>query len=72
MYTAPALEIYADDVAAHHGAATGQLDEAALFYLQTRGLKLKDAREILTHAFIAEVTKQFPAALQDKISRLIG
>lgn len=68
MYTAPALEIYADDVAAHHGAATGQLDEAALFYLQTRGLKLKTAREILTHAFIAEVTEQFPALLQDKIN----
>ena len=69
MHTAPVLEIYADDVAVHHGAATGQLDEAALFYLQTRGLKLKDAREILIHAFIAEVTAQFPAALQDKINR---
>ena len=71
MHTAPILEIYADDVAAHHGAATGQLDEAALFYLQTRGLKLKAAREILTHAFIAEVTAQFPEVLQDKISQLI-
>lgn len=72
MYTAPALEIYADDVAAHHGAATGQLDETALFYLQTRSLKPKAAREILIHAFIAEVTAQFPALLQDKISKLIS
>lgn len=72
MYTAPVLEIYADDVAAHHGAATGQLDEAALFYLQTRGLPLKAARKILTHAFVAEVTEQFPALLQGKISQLIG
>jgi len=70
IHTAPTLEIYADDVMAQHGSATGQLDKEALFYLQTRGLKLKDARAFLTQAFIAEVTAQFPAILQDKIGHL--
>ena len=53
--TAPALEIYADDVAATHGATVGKLDEEALFYLRTRGLDLAMATTLLTQAFIAEV-----------------
>ena len=36
MLTEPQLEIYADDVKASHGATTGQLDDAALFYMQQR------------------------------------
>ena len=34
----PQLEIFADDVKCTHGAAVGQLDEEAMFYLQARGL----------------------------------
>jgi Fe-S cluster assembly protein SufD len=55
VHTAPALEIYADDVAASHGATVGKLDEGALFYLQTRGFSFNGAVEFLTHAFLAEV-----------------
>ncbi|HET6564485.1 MAG TPA: Fe-S cluster assembly protein SufD, partial [Xanthomonadales bacterium] len=51
MNTKPELEIYADEVEASHGATVGQLDEQALFYLQTRGLAEEDARRILTGAF---------------------
>jgi len=51
MNTKPELEIYADEVEASHGATVGQLDEAALFYLQSRGLGEDDARRILTGAF---------------------
>ena len=36
--TKPELEIYANDVKCSHGATTGQLDAAALFYLRSRGL----------------------------------
>ena len=35
METRPELEVYADEVQCAHGAATGALDEAALFYLRT-------------------------------------
>ena len=38
-----------------HGAAVGQLDEEALFYLQARGLTLREARDMLLHAFAGEV-----------------
>jgi Fe-S cluster assembly protein SufD len=33
--TKPQLEIWADDVKCSHGCTTGQLDEEAMFYLQT-------------------------------------
>lgn len=51
MNTKPELEIYADEVEASHGATVGQLDEQALFYLQTRGLAEEAARRMLTGAF---------------------
>jgi Fe-S cluster assembly protein SufD len=50
----PELEIYADDVKCAHGATVGQLDEASLFYLRSRGLDEAHARNILTYAFAAE------------------
>lgn len=56
--TKPQLEIFADDVKCAHGATVGQLDEAALFYLQSRGIGAKDATLMLTRAFAAEVTQE--------------
>jgi Fe-S cluster assembly protein SufD len=53
--TKPQLEIFADDVKCTHGAAIGQLDEDALFYLRARGLTLQDARDMLIHAFAGEI-----------------
>lgn len=50
----PELEIYADDVKCAHGATVGQIDEASLFYLRTRGLDEAHARRLLTYAFAAE------------------
>ena len=39
--TKPQLEIFADDVKCSHGCTIGQLDESAMFYLQTRGIPKK-------------------------------
>lgn len=55
MYTQPQLEIYADDVKCSHGATVGQLDENALFYMQQRGISLREARLLLMFAFVNEV-----------------
>lgn len=49
----PELEIYADDVKCAHGATVGQLDDASLFYLRSRGLDDAHARRLLTWAFAA-------------------
>ena len=48
----PALEIYADDVSCAHGNTCGGLDEAALFYMQSRGIPEAEARALLTEAFL--------------------
>jgi Fe-S cluster assembly protein SufD len=53
--TKPQLEIFADDVKCTHGAAIGQLDEDAMFYLRARGIGLLEARNLLIHAFAGEV-----------------
>jgi Fe-S cluster assembly protein SufD len=53
--TKPQLEIYADDVKCSHGATIGQLDENAMFYLRSRGLSLKDAKNLLLYAFATDV-----------------
>ena len=53
--TKPQLEIFADDVKCTHGAAIGQIDEDAIFYLQTRGLTFDEARDMLIHAFAGEI-----------------
>ena len=53
--TKPQLEIFADDVKCTHGAAIGQLDEDALFYLRARGIGPLEARNLLIHAFAGEV-----------------
>lgn len=51
----PELEIYADDVKCSHGSTTGQLDDEAIYYLQTRGISKKGAKQLLVAAFIGEV-----------------
>lgn len=53
--TKPQLEIWADDVKCSHGCTTGQLDEEALFYLQSRGLGKDQAKGMLLYAFAGEV-----------------
>ena len=59
--TKPQLEIFADDVKCTHGAAIGQLDEDALFYLRARGLTYFEARDMLIHAFAGEVIDRVQA-----------
>jgi len=56
-YTRPRLEIFADDVKCAHGAAVGQLDDEALYYLRTRGIPQQQARDLLTYAFASEMVE---------------
>ncbi len=61
----PELEIFADDVKCAHGAAIGQMDEAARFYMASRGLAPDAARRLLIRAFIADAF----ASLEDEAER---
>lgn len=51
----PCLEIYTDDVKCKHGSTTGQLDEDAIFYLQTRGIDPMTAQSLLLTGFAGEI-----------------
>ena len=71
--TKPQLEIFADDVKCSHGCTIGQLDEDALFYLQSRGIPKKEARALLMYAFANNVlaSVRIPE-LKTRINKLIA
>ena len=72
MYTQPMLEIYADDVKCAHGSTVGQLNDAALFYMQQRGINKKEALHLLQAAFVNEVIdKMSLGALRDRLRYLV-
>jgi Fe-S cluster assembly protein SufD len=60
--TKPQLEIYNNDVRCTHGATIGQLDAEALFYLRSRGIGAEEARNILIHAFAADIVERVKPA----------
>ena len=53
----PSLEIFADDVKCFHGATSGRIDADALFYMMSRGLSEKTARDLLIRAFAREIVE---------------
>ena len=61
----PELEIFADDVKCAHGAAIGQMDEAARYYMAARGIPPEAARKLLVRAFVADAF----VALEDDSER---
>lgn len=72
MYSQPQLEIYCDDVKCSHGAATGQLDERAMFYMRSRGIDLPEARSMLMNAFMADVIDDIELQpLRDRLKHLV-
>ena len=52
MAAKPELEIFADDVVCGHGATSGQIDDAMLFYLMARGIPREQAERLLIEAFL--------------------
>ncbi len=69
----PQLEIFADDVKCSHGCTIGQLDDKALFYLQSRGIPKKEAKALLLFAFGNDVVERIRIpSLKARISKLIA
>ena len=52
--TRPQLDVYADEVAAGHGATIGAPQEEEISYLRTRGLSRDQARTLLIQGFARE------------------
>ena len=53
----PELEIFADDVQCGHGATTGRIDAAMLFYLMARGIPRAEAERLLVEAFLDDADR---------------
>ena len=71
--TKPQLEIFADDVKCSHGCTIGQLDDRALFYMQSRGIPEKEAKGLMLFAFCNEVVEKIRIpALKSRIIRLLA
>jgi len=70
--TKPQLEINADDVKCAHAATIGRLDEAALFYLRSRGIGHDQARALLIEAFAGEVVGRIGIeAIRTRLSAMV-
>ncbi|WP_291098015.1 MULTISPECIES: Fe-S cluster assembly protein SufD [unclassified Flavobacterium] len=69
----PQLEIYADDVKCSHGCTIGQLDETAMFYMQSRGIPKKEAKALLMYAFSNAVIESIKIPeLKQRITKIIA
>ena len=69
----PQLEIFADDVKCSHGCTIGQLDDAALFYMRSRGIPEKEAKALLMYAFANNVLESVKIPqLKNRINKLIA
>lgn len=65
--TKPELEIYASGVQCAHGATVGYLDQDAIFYLGSRGIREHQAKRLLATGFAAEIM----AAVQSEQARAL-
>jgi Fe-S cluster assembly scaffold protein SufB len=65
VHTRPQLEILSDDVICQHGITVGAIDEAALFYLQSRGIDKQLAMQLLSSGFFEKI---WPEALSEPMS----
>ena len=69
----PELEIYADDVKCSHGSASGSLNQDSIFYLMSRGLNYKEAKELLINGFLLDVVEKITDfEVRNLIKNLIG
>jgi Fe-S cluster assembly protein SufD len=70
--TKPQLEIYADDVKCSHGTTVGELDKDMLFYLRSRGVPERKAKQMLCQGFAGEIIGRFAdEGLQARADRLM-
>ena len=69
----PELEIYADDVKCSHGSASGSLNENSIFYIMSRGLNYKQAKELLINGFLLDVINKITDEdVKNLIKTMIG
>ncbi len=68
----PQLEIENNDVRCTHGATVGQIDAEHLFYLQSRGIPLEEARRLVIFGFFNQVLDKVTwSGMHDRLAEAI-
>jgi Fe-S cluster assembly protein SufD len=73
----PSVLVSADDVSASHGGTVGELDETAIFYMQSRGLDRPSAVRVIVEGFfeplVAELRDEpLEALVRAKVARKLA
>ncbi len=62
----PSLEILENDIKAGHATTVGRINDLEIFYLMSRGLSHKKAKELIIQGFLREMIDKFPLLLSKK------
>jgi Fe-S cluster assembly protein SufD len=73
----PSVLVSADDVSASHGGTVGELDEAVIFYMQTRGLDRPSAVRVIVEGFFEPLISELKdetleEVVRERITRKLG
>lgn len=69
--TYPEIDIKQNQTNVQHEAIVKKIDEEKLFYLESRGIKQKDAETLLVSGFIEPIVKEIPLEYAVEMNRLI-
>jgi Fe-S cluster assembly protein SufD len=65
----PSVLVSSDDVSASHGGTVGELDETAIFYMQTRGLDRPAAVRVIVEGFFEPLIAELEDAPLEELVR---
>src|ERR1035437_365192 len=65
----PSVLVSADDVSASHGGTVGELDETAIFYMQTRGLDRAAAVRVIVEGFFEPLVAELADEALEEVVR---
>ena len=67
----PVLKIDENDIEASHAATVGKVSDEHIFYLTSKGLKLEEAKMLITLGYLKPILKGFDESIQGEIDSLI-
>jgi Fe-S cluster assembly protein SufD len=65
----PSLIVETDNVSASHGGTVGEIDEAQVFYMMTRGIERRQAVRILLEGYFEEVVQRLEDPQLERLVR---
>ena len=67
----PSLEILENDIKAGHATTVGRINDIEMFYLISRGLSRKAAKQLVVQGFLASILERLPTKLQQKAKKYV-